>query len=96
MGKQRAKYPNLPGMITVCRFAVCSYRSLTKRGYLAVQNIMAFLSNQNKVFQDTVDYLHKIHTELPAARVRNYDIPTAVDILTSGTYLRMPSKMKVS
>jgi hypothetical protein len=56
---------------------------------------MAFLSNQNKVFQDTVDYLHKIHTELPAARVRNYDIPTAVDILTSGTYLRMPSKMKV-
>ncbi|KAH8554276.1 mediator complex subunit MED14-domain-containing protein [Umbelopsis sp. PMI_123] len=57
-------------------------------------NIMAFLSNQNKVFQDTVDYLHKIHTELPAARVRNYDIPTAVDILTSGTYLRMPSKMK--
>ncbi|KAM3579891.1 mediator complex subunit [Umbelopsis sp. WA50703] len=58
------------------------------------QNIMAFLSNQNKVFQDTVDYLHKIHTELPAARVRNYDIPTAVDILTSGTYLRMPSKMK--
>ncbi|KAG0985182.1 hypothetical protein G6F29_004223 [Rhizopus arrhizus] len=58
------------------------------------QNIMAYLANQNKTFQDTVDYLHKIHVELPAARVRNFDIPTAVDILTTGTYQRMPTKLK--
>lgn len=57
---------------------------------------MAFLANQNKMFQDTVDYLHKIHIELPAARVRNFDIPTAVDVLTTGTYQRMPTKLKVS
>ncbi|CEG65647.1 hypothetical protein RMATCC62417_02385 [Rhizopus microsporus] len=55
---------------------------------------MAFLANQNKMFQDTVDYLHKIHIELPAARVRNFDIPTAVDVLTTGTYQRMPTKLK--
>ncbi|CAO3671138.1 unnamed protein product [Rhizopus stolonifer] len=58
------------------------------------QNIMAYLANQNKTFQDTVDYLHKIHVELPAARVRNFDIPTAVDVLTTGTYQRMPTKLK--
>ncbi|EIE85708.1 hypothetical protein RO3G_10418 [Rhizopus delemar RA 99-880] len=57
-------------------------------------NIMAYLPNQNKTFQDTVDYIHKIHVELPAARVRNFDIPTAVDILTTGTYQRMPTKLK--
>ncbi|CAO3599157.1 unnamed protein product [Absidia cylindrospora] len=58
------------------------------------QNIMAFLANQNKTFQDTVDYLHKIHVELPAARVRNFDILTAVDVLTTGTYQRMPTKIE--
>jgi hypothetical protein len=57
---------------------------------------MAFLANQNKFFQDTVDYLHKIHTELPAARVREFDILTAVDVLTTGTYQRMPTKIKVN
>ncbi|KAI8372823.1 mediator complex subunit MED14-domain-containing protein [Radiomyces spectabilis] len=56
------------------------------------QNIMAFLANQNLIFQNTVDYLHKIHAELPAARVRNFDILTAVDVLTTGTYQRMPTK----
>lgn len=55
---------------------------------------MAFLANQNKIFQDTVEYLHKIHIDLPAARLRNFDIPTAVDVLTTGTYQRMPTKIK--
>ncbi|KAG0184516.1 mediator complex subunit [Apophysomyces sp. BC1034] len=58
------------------------------------QNIMAFLANQNKIFQDTVDYLHKIHIELPAARVRDFDILTAVDVLSTGTYQRMPTKIQ--
>ncbi|KAI8087237.1 mediator complex subunit MED14-domain-containing protein [Thamnidium elegans] len=58
------------------------------------QNIMAYLANQNKIFQDTVDYLHKIQSGLPAARLRNFDIPTAVDVLTTGTYQQMPTKIK--
>lgn len=57
---------------------------------------MAFLANQNQIFTSTVDFLHKIYTELPAARLRNFDIPTAVDVLTTGTYQRMPTKIKVS
>lgn len=93
MGKQCTEHTNVSGTFGwTTRLDVYQRTNIL---FALVQNIMAFLSNQNKVFQDTVDYLHKIHTELPAARVRNYDIPTAVDILTSGTYLRMPSKMKV-
>lgn len=56
---------------------------------------MAYLANQNKIFQDTVDYLHRIQSTLPASRLRNFDIPTAVDVLTTGTYQQMPTKIKV-
>ncbi|KAI9308076.1 mediator complex subunit MED14-domain-containing protein [Cunninghamella echinulata] len=58
------------------------------------QNIMAFLANQNQVFQETVNYLHKNHVDLPRARVREFDIKTAIDILTTGTYQRMPTKFQ--
>ncbi|KAF7726089.1 mediator complex subunit [Apophysomyces ossiformis] len=73
----------------------CSIILLFGRLTCAIQNIMAFLANQNKIFQDTVDYLHKIHIELPAARVRDFDILTAVDVLSTGTYQRMPTKIQV-
>lgn len=56
---------------------------------------MAFLANQNQVFRDTTHFLHKIHSELPAARIRNFDILSAVDVLTTGTYQRMPTKYEV-
>lgn len=56
---------------------------------------MAYLANQNQIFQTTTQYLHKIHSELPAARIRNFDILTAVDALTTGTYQRMPTKYQV-
>ncbi|KAI7880178.1 MED14-domain-containing protein [Lichtheimia hyalospora FSU 10163] len=57
-------------------------------------NIMAFLANQNQFFYDATRFLNKIHVELPRARIRNFDIPTAVDVLTTGSYQRMPSKFK--
>lgn len=56
---------------------------------------MAYLANQNKMFQDTADHLYTIHKNLSAARLRNFDIPTAVDVLTTGTYQQMPTKIKV-
>ena len=31
---------------------------------------------------------------VPDSRVRNYDIPTAIDVLTTGTYQRLPSRIK--
>ncbi|KAI8150222.1 mediator complex subunit MED14-domain-containing protein [Fennellomyces sp. T-0311] len=58
------------------------------------QNIMAFLANQNQIFRDTTHFLHKIHAELPKARIRNFDILSAVDVLTTGTYQRMPTKFQ--
>ncbi|KAI9482994.1 MAG: mediator complex subunit MED14-domain-containing protein [Benjaminiella poitrasii] len=73
---------------------ILTYSTFIRKQFLKLLNIMAFLANQNKIFQDTVDYLHKIHLELPAARLRNFDIPTAVDVLTTGTYQRMPTKIK--
>jgi hypothetical protein len=57
---------------------------------------MAYLSNQNQMFRDTVDHLHIVHSNLSSARLRNFDIPTAVDILTTGTYQQMPTKIKVT
>ncbi|ORZ18119.1 mediator complex subunit MED14-domain-containing protein [Absidia repens] len=85
----------LPSMSDVERKRqILNYTTFTRTQFLKLMNIMAFLANQNKTFQDTVDYLHKIHIELPAARVRNFDILTAVDVLTTGTYQRMPTKIE--
>ncbi|SAM07877.1 hypothetical protein [Absidia glauca] len=58
------------------------------------QNVMSFLANQNRTFQDTVDWLHRIHIDLPGTRVRNFDILTAVDVLSTGTYQKMPTKIE--
>ncbi|KAI9317591.1 mediator complex subunit MED14-domain-containing protein [Dichotomocladium elegans] len=58
------------------------------------QNVMAFLANQNQFFHDATHYLSIIHSDLPRARLRELDIDTAVDVLTTGEYLRMPSKIK--
>ncbi|KAI8083090.1 mediator complex subunit MED14-domain-containing protein [Halteromyces radiatus] len=85
----------LPSMSDVERKRqILNYTTFTRKQFLKLMNIMAFLANQNKTFQDTVDFLHKIHIELPAARVRNFDILTAVDVLTTGTYQRMPTKIE--
>ena len=56
---------------------------------------MAFLANQNQIFRDSTHFLHKIHAELPKARIRNFDILSAVDVLTTGSYQRMPTKFQV-
>ncbi|KAI8329293.1 mediator complex subunit MED14-domain-containing protein [Chlamydoabsidia padenii] len=58
------------------------------------QNVMSFLANQNRMFQETVDWLHRIHVDLPGTRVRNFDILTAVDVLSTGTYQKMPTKIE--
>ncbi|KAI9484335.1 mediator complex subunit MED14-domain-containing protein [Zychaea mexicana] len=60
----------------------------------ATLNIMAFLANQNQIFRDSTHFLHKIHAELPKARIRNFDILSAVDVLTTGSYQRMPTKFQ--
>ncbi|KAK9768170.1 mediator complex subunit [Basidiobolus ranarum] len=55
------------------------------------QNIIGFLQKQNEAFSRTVDALYGIYTTMSQARVRNYDILTAIDVLTTGTYQRLPT-----
>ncbi|KAL8292356.1 hypothetical protein RQP46_001822 [Phenoliferia psychrophenolica] len=54
-------------------------------------NIIGFLARQNFEFDHTVDSLTEVKTMLAGARVRNYDLPTAITVLTTGTYTGLPS-----
>jgi hypothetical protein len=64
---------------------------------LRKKNILSFLDQQAFIFVDTADYLyHLAKVKLVNARLPNYSVLTAVDVLTLGTYPRLPSCIKVS
>lgn len=53
---------------------------------------MSFLDKQSLLFVDTADMLARMAREtLVHARLPNFHIPAAVEILTTGTYSRLPS-----
>lgn len=53
---------------------------------------MSFLEKQSMLFVDTADTLARMAREtLVHARLPNFHIPAAVEILTTGTYSRLPS-----
>lgn len=55
-------------------------------------HIMAFLDKQSLLFVDTADMLARMAREtLVHARLPNFHIPAAVEVLTTGTYSRLPS-----
>ncbi|KAF8924865.1 mediator complex subunit [Dissophora ornata] len=58
------------------------------------QNIVGFLRHENELFTRAVGGLFETYRMFGRARVRNFDIPTAIDVLTTGTYQRMPSRIK--
>ena len=58
-------------------------------------NLISFLQRQNFQLERTVDGLKAVRDLLLNARVRNYDILTAVDVLSKGDYLRLPPIFKV-
>ncbi|KAF9427883.1 mediator complex subunit [Podila epigama] len=58
------------------------------------QNIIGFLQHENELFSRAVGGLFETYRTFARARVRNYDIPTAIDVLTTGTYQRLPSRIK--
>ncbi|KAF9345440.1 mediator complex subunit, partial [Mortierella sp. AD094] len=58
------------------------------------QNIVGFLRHENELFTRTVGGLFETYRMFGRARVRNFDIPTAIDVLTTGTYQRLPSRIK--
>ncbi|XP_058828466.1 mediator of RNA polymerase II transcription subunit 14 [Topomyia yanbarensis] len=54
--------------------------------------IMGFLDKQSLLFIDTADMMSRMAREtLVSARLPNFHIPAAVEILTSGSYSRLPS-----
>ncbi|EJD37524.1 MED14-domain-containing protein [Auricularia subglabra TFB-10046 SS5] len=57
-------------------------------------NITAFLMNQNRQFDDVVKALDASKETLKAARLRNHDLLTSLDVLTTGTYQRLPLAIK--
>ncbi|KIJ59729.1 hypothetical protein HYDPIDRAFT_118235 [Hydnomerulius pinastri MD-312] len=59
-------------------------------------NITAFLMNQNQQFEDVMGGLTYARESLDPARLRNHDLLTSLDVLTSGTYKRLPSGIKKS
>lgn len=54
-------------------------------------SIMAFLDKQSMIFIETADALSRMAREtLVHARLPNFHLPAAVEVLTLGTYTRLP------
>ncbi|KAJ1973653.1 mediator complex subunit, partial [Dimargaris verticillata] len=56
--------------------------------------IIGYLKGQNDHFQQAVGALHNVFVTMGQAKVRNYDVLTAVDVLSAGTYLRLPTVIR--
>jgi hypothetical protein len=60
------------------------------------QHIMAFLDKQSMLLVETADMLTRIAREtLTHARLPSFHIPAAVEVLTTGTYSRLPAVIRV-
>ncbi|TFY81803.1 hypothetical protein EWM64_g2210 [Hericium alpestre] len=57
-------------------------------------NITAFLMNQNGQFEDVIHGLKYAKDSLDPARLRNHDLLTSLDVLTTGSYRRLPTGIK--
>ncbi|KAL1914764.1 uncharacterized protein VTP21DRAFT_8022 [Calcarisporiella thermophila] len=59
-------------------------------------NIIGFLRQQENEFIGARFSLQWCYDQLAESRIPNYDIPTAVDVLTTGTYQNMPEIIKAT
>ncbi|TFK44507.1 mediator complex subunit MED14-domain-containing protein [Crucibulum laeve] len=57
-------------------------------------NITSFLMTQNQQFEDAMRGLNYAKESLDPARLRNHDLLTSLDVLTTGSYLRLPTCIK--
>lgn len=60
-----------------------------------LQNVTAFLMDQNRQFDEVISGLQYAKDNLDSARLRNHDLLTSLDVLTTGSYRRLPSAIKV-
>ena len=51
--------------------------------------------DQNRQFEDVINSLKVSKDSLDSARLRNHDLLTSLDVLTTGSYRRLPSSIKV-
>ncbi|KAL1667181.1 mediator complex subunit MED14-domain-containing protein [Schizophyllum commune] len=59
-------------------------------------NLVGFLMNQKYEIDAAIGRLHQIHDELNPERLGNHDLLTSLDVLTTGTYQRLPTIIKKS
>lgn len=58
---------------------------------------MAFLDKQSMLFIETADLMSRMAREtLVHARLPNFQLPCAVEVLTTGSYIRLPTCIRVS
>ncbi|BGP48945.1 mediator complex subunit [Rhodotorula kratochvilovae] len=57
-------------------------------------NIVGFLAMQNHAVESSITALTDTTSMLSGARVRNYDLATALSVLTTGTYPSLPSALR--
>ena len=58
------------------------------------QRLNALIEGQDLLFSRVADDLFAVHGQMKVAKIANYDIPTAVDVLTTGKYQRLPRSIK--
>lgn len=57
---------------------------------------MTFLDKQSMLFVDTADALSRLSREtMVNARLPNFNIPAAIEVLTTGTYSRLPTCIRL-
>lgn len=75
-----------------CRRHIAHSPPLTRIQSFRLQHIMDFLDKQSMLFVDTADSLARMSRDtLVHARLPNFHIPAAIEILTTGTYSRLPT-----
>ncbi|PCH43924.1 MED14-domain-containing protein [Wolfiporia cocos MD-104 SS10] len=57
-------------------------------------NMTGFLMEQNRQFEDAIQSLKTCRDALDSARLRNHDLLTSLDVLTTGSYRRLPTAIK--
>lgn len=51
--------------------------------------------DQNRQFEDVTNSLKLSKDSLDSARLRNHDLLTSLDVLSTGSYRRLPTSIKV-
>jgi mediator of RNA polymerase II transcription subunit 14 len=82
-------------LVSIFYFASFFSKCLKNRNFFFLQKIMSFLDKQSMLFVETADVLARMSREtLLHARLPSFHIPAAVEVLTTGTYGRLPAVIR--